>query len=236
MSPSAFLAWAETFDWAAQRFLRHHLRVCATYVAPDGNDATVEVPITHTLNESLSGGKLHELVHDQAFLSRLNVDICSSLGPSAVEALASLSSLKLTYGPSIVLADLLAIGGDLVRDRFRNRRVRRKDLTLFVSFFHDYQPVQIQRSRPVVPEHLLFENLLGELRHCDEFLASVIALIRSVATDDHLDSALRAIQELQIAVVAGPTIDILSDEDQAAIEHILRLAQPQPAQAAETIT
>jgi hypothetical protein len=235
LSPSAFDAWAQTFDWGAQRFHRSHLRVQATYVNSHGADATVEAHLSQPLQENLSGGKLHELVNDHAFLSRLNVDICAKLGPAAVEALATLKSLEITYGPRLVLADLLAIGGEPVRDRFRNRRVRRRMLTLFVSFFHDLQLVQLQRTGPSVPERLQFENLLCDLRHCDEFLSGVISLIRTVVPIDHLELAIKSIQELQVTVEAGATVDIVSEDDKAAIANILILAQPQAARPLETI-
>lgn len=236
MSSDSFAAWSRTFDWAAQRFHRHHLRILATYTAADGSKAQVDVGLSPPVNESLSGGQLHELANDHAFLGRLNVDICSSLGPAAVEALAALQSLEVIYGPHIVLADLLALGGEPVRERFRNRRVRRRMLTLFVSFFHDLQLVQLQRTGPPIPDRLQFENLLSELHHCDEFLLSVISLIRTVVPEDQLDSAIKSIQELQVAVASGCTINIVTDEDRAAIQQILFLSQLKAVAPPELIT
>jgi hypothetical protein len=236
LSPTCFEDWAQTFDWAAQRFHRSHLRVRATYMAPDRAIAYVEVPLTQPLQETLSGGKLPELVNDTAFLGRLNASICANLGPAAVEALSTLQSLEITYGPNLVLADLLAIGGEPVRERFRNRRIRRRMLTLFVSFFHEQQLVQLQRTAPPVPERLQFENLLGELRHCDEFLGGAIALIRTVAPDDQLESAIKSIQELQVTVEAGATIDIVTDEDKATVAQLLLLSRQPSAEPSELMT
>jgi len=205
-------------------------------MAANRSDATVELPLGHPHHENLAGGKLPDLVNDAAFLGRLNIDICAKLGPAAVEALSTLQSLEITYGPNLVLADLLAIGGEPVRERFRNRRVRRRMLTLFVSFFHELQLVQLQRTGPPVPERLQFENLLGELRHCDEFLAGVIALIRTVAPEDQLDSAIRSIQELQLTVEGGATIDIVTDDDKAALQQILLLSRQPTAEPSDLIT
>lgn len=220
-----FDAWASTFNWASQRFNRNHLTVRATYSTADGSTAQIDVPVSHpVLADILAGSKLHELATDANFLNRLNVDLCSALGEAAPDALSSLTRLQVMYGPHVSLVDLLDFGGDQIRSHFQSRRVLRNSVKLFVKFFHDQQPQEKQKTRPFIPATHLFESLLPELCRSDEFLLSVKDVISKMVPDYDLLAALNSIEELQITVDGGPTIDLVTPDDKTAVDRLMEIA------------
>jgi len=220
-----FDAWAATFNWAAQRFSRTHLTVRATYATADGTSAQIDVPVSHPVPaDVLAGSHLHELATDANFLNRLNVDLCSALGEAAPDAIAGLTRLQVMYGPHVTLVDLLEVGGDQIRVHFQSRRVLRNSVKLFVRFFHDQTPQEKQKTRPFIPATHLFESLLPELGRSDEFLLSVKDVISKMVPDYALLDALNSIEELQITVDGGPTIDLVTADDKTAIDRLMEIA------------
>jgi hypothetical protein len=224
LAPDELDAWASTFDWAAQRLDRKDLQIRARYRLSDGLEHEVNVPVAFPLqNEVLAGGNLAKALDVDGFVARANVDLYAALGDKAPQAIASLISFDIVYGPYPVL-DMLAIGGRQLLASFQSRRVTRNSLSMVVTFEREGRPFQTQKSRPPVPAAFMFEEMLPHLRTNVEFLAFVKEHIAKVVPEHELLSAISNITELQIGV-DGRYIDLVTPPDDfAAVQAMLELA------------
>lgn len=227
MSRHEFDAWALAYDWTVQRFYRAHLRILCTFTANDGSLISLDVPVEYPVeSETLSGGRLGELATNAGFITRTYIDLSQAAGASHTEALSALTDLRVVYGPGITLLDLLAHNPAQIRRRFKNRQLRRSQVTAFVTFFHDQKIVHRQQTRPSIPDELLFEHLLHELRTCKPFLLSVRNIMRTVVPEQDLLKAVQSIQELQVMASGGETIDLVTENDSSAVDLLLTLTSP----------
>lgn len=220
LSQLAFEAWRRAFDWTTPVYDRRKLCISVDVGHADGTALTVVLPgLPPDITPFLEGDCLTELGRCASLSRWLNMHLHERVGPAIGTGVDRIDAVRLMMGQTCVL-DFLVEGDRSILDNVRARPVRRKDLTLVVTYAFDGKLHGLQKTAPAVPEDALWEDCLVRAGQDTAFLRHVRALVGKKVPPDQLDHALRGIAELQLVTASGVVVDLVTDDDRSVIGHL----------------